>query len=212
LLPARVFPQVDRPVAISAQDSCCCRSFFRLLACLLGATTIGNGGGSGNTVTALTYRKISKRHGGAVQGLRFWIATPTPVGLRAKAKALALGLCRGRGPPKALGLGPWAAAAGQAQGQGLGLRANRRGGGCQKRESELGAWASLTKGVPRRRRPRTGIPRRWTSFPAFGGRFRARGGGSGGGPGGPQTLYNYIFFIDVQTSTTYPYTSVPRPL
>ena len=102
--------------------------------------------------------------------------------------------------------------AGQGQGQGLGLRANRRGGGCQKRESELGAWASLTKGVPRRRRPRTGIPRRWTSFPAFGGRFRARGGGSGGGPGGAQTLYNYIFFIDVQTSTTYPYTSVPRPL
>ena len=117
-------------------------------------------------MTALTYRKISKRHGGAVQGLRFWIATPTPVGLRAKAKALALGLCRGRGPPNALGLGPWAAAAGQAQGQGLGLRANRRGGGCQKRESEVGARASLTKGVPRRRRPRTGIPRR-RALPLF---------------------------------------------
>ena len=142
-------------------------------------------------MTALTYRKISKRHGGAVQGLRFWIATPTPVGLRAKAKALALGLCRGRGPPKALGLGPWAAAAGQAQGQGLGLRANRRGGGCQKRESELGAWASLTNFV---------LIRDFFGM-AGGPRSRPLGADSGPGEGDPEGVrggpkpYTTIYFL-----------------
>ena len=161
-------------------------------------------------MTALTYRKISKRHGGAVQGLRFWIATPTPVGLRAKAKALALGLCRGRGPPKALGLGPWAAAAGQAQGQGLGLRANRRGGGCQKRESEVGAWASLTS-------PSAAAPANWDPaavdlVPGLWGPIPGPGKGIRRGSGGAPNLIQLYIFIDVQTSTTYPYTSVPRPL